>query len=143
MTFDKKYFEENEPRFLAELFSLIRIPSISAKPSHKADMTRCAERYEQTAEDFIIVNPEVEAHAEAAVEALNHGKKKRERRSPMYCNDSETKQKSNNETTPQTEAADNLDLDDSEFDLSHISTREQSREDIIAAAEAAAFGNKE
>ena len=44
MTFDKKYFEENEPRFLAELFSLIRIPSISAKPSHKADMTRCAER---------------------------------------------------------------------------------------------------
>ena len=45
MTFDKKYFEENEPRFLAELFSLIRIPSISAKPSHKADMTRCAERW--------------------------------------------------------------------------------------------------
>lgn len=45
MTFDKKYFEENEPRFLAELFSLIRIPSISAKPSYKADMTRCAERW--------------------------------------------------------------------------------------------------
>ena len=33
-----------------------------------------------------------------------------------------------------------LNLDDKEFDLSHISAREQSREDIIAAAEAAAFG---
>ena len=34
---------------------------------------------------------------------------------------------------------DMLNLDDKEFDLSHISAREQSREDIIAAAEAAAF----
>ena len=29
----KKYIEENEERFLEELFSLIRIPSISAKKS--------------------------------------------------------------------------------------------------------------
>ena len=45
MTFDKQYISANEPRFLAELFSLIRIPSISAKPSHKDDMTRCAQRW--------------------------------------------------------------------------------------------------
>lgn len=45
MTFDKNYLKDNEDRFLSELFSLIRIPSISAKPSHKDDMTRCAKRW--------------------------------------------------------------------------------------------------
>lgn len=35
-----------------------------------------------------------------------------------------------------------LDLSDEDFDLSHISAREQSREEIIAAAEAAAFGEE-
>lgn len=43
----KDYISENEPRFLDELFSLIRIPSISALPEHKADMTRCAERWRE------------------------------------------------------------------------------------------------
>ena len=41
----KKYIEENEGRFLEELFSLIRIPSISAKSEHKADLIACAERW--------------------------------------------------------------------------------------------------
>ena len=40
--------------------------------------------------------------------------------------------------------ADNtLDLDSDEFDLSSITTRDKSREEIIAAAEAAAFGEEE
>lgn len=43
----KKYIEQNEGRFLEELFSLIRIPSISSKQSHKADMRRCAERWRE------------------------------------------------------------------------------------------------
>lgn len=41
----QNYIHENEPRFLEELFSLIRIPSISALPEHREDMTRCAQRW--------------------------------------------------------------------------------------------------
>ena len=97
----------------------------------------------------------MEAHAEAAVEALNGGKKaKQGRRSPMYRNVSEDDEtvKETAESQPCNAAdttADNADdensdedmlnLDDKEFDLSHISARQQSREEIIAAAEAAAF----
>ena len=40
----KAYIEANRQRFFEELFSLLRIPSISAKPEHKPDMVRCAER---------------------------------------------------------------------------------------------------
>ena len=40
----KTYIQENKERFFQELFSLLRIPSISAKPEHKQDMYRCAER---------------------------------------------------------------------------------------------------
>lgn len=43
----KQYIKENEERFLEELFSLIRIPSISSKSEHKEDMTRCAERWKE------------------------------------------------------------------------------------------------
>lgn len=43
----KTYIKENEQRILDELFSLIRIPSISAKPEHKDDMRRCAERWRE------------------------------------------------------------------------------------------------
>lgn len=43
----RKYIAENESRFLEELFSLIRIPSISAQPERKADMLACAERWKQ------------------------------------------------------------------------------------------------
>lgn len=43
----KKYIQENEERFLDELFSLIRIPSISAKSRHKDDILACAERWKE------------------------------------------------------------------------------------------------
>ena len=43
----KKYIQENEERFLDELFSLIRIPSISAHSSHKDDIHACAERWKE------------------------------------------------------------------------------------------------
>ena len=43
----KKYIQENEERFLEELFSLIRIPSISAQSSHKDDILACAERWKE------------------------------------------------------------------------------------------------
>ena len=41
----KKYITENEPKMLEDLFSLIRIPSISAKPEHHDDMLACAELF--------------------------------------------------------------------------------------------------
>ena len=40
----KQYIIENRERFFAELFSLLRIPSVSAQPAHRADMGRCADR---------------------------------------------------------------------------------------------------
>ena len=43
----KEYIDENRERFLDELFSLIRIPSISAEEEHKPDMLRCAERWRE------------------------------------------------------------------------------------------------
>ena len=38
----KEYIEQNRERFFEELFSLLRIPSVSAKPEHKKDMYLCA-----------------------------------------------------------------------------------------------------
>ena len=43
----KAYIEQNKDRFLEELFSLIRIPSISSESEHKPDMVRCAERWKE------------------------------------------------------------------------------------------------
>ena len=43
----KQYIEANNDRFLEELFSLIRIPSISAESEHKEDMVRCANRWRE------------------------------------------------------------------------------------------------
>ena len=43
----KQYIEQNKDRFFEELFSLLRIPSISAKSENKADMKRCADRLVQ------------------------------------------------------------------------------------------------
>lgn len=43
----RSYIKENEARFLDELFSLIRIPSISAEPAHQTDMLQCAERWRE------------------------------------------------------------------------------------------------
>ena len=39
----KDYQETHKERFLNELFDLLRIPSVSAKSEHKADMLTCAE----------------------------------------------------------------------------------------------------
>lgn len=43
----KEYIEQNKERFFEELFSILRIPSISAKAENKPDMQRCAERIAQ------------------------------------------------------------------------------------------------
>lgn len=43
----KQYIERHRDRFLAELFSLLRIPSISAKPERRPDMERCAGRLKE------------------------------------------------------------------------------------------------
>ncbi len=43
----KDYQEKNKDRFLNELLDLLRIPSISAKREHKADMVTCAEAVKQ------------------------------------------------------------------------------------------------
>ena len=40
----KEYIEQNRERFLEELFSILRIPSVSAKADHKPDMYCCAQR---------------------------------------------------------------------------------------------------
>lgn len=39
----KDYQEKNKDRFLKEMLDLLRIPSVSAKSEHKADMQKCAE----------------------------------------------------------------------------------------------------
>ena len=39
------YIEQNKERFRDELYSLLRIPSISAKPEHRNDMYACANRW--------------------------------------------------------------------------------------------------
>ena len=38
------YIKQHEARFFEELFSLLRIPSISSEPEHKDDMDKCARR---------------------------------------------------------------------------------------------------
>ena len=43
----RKYIQEEMPRICEEWASLIRIPSISCKEEHKADMLRCAERWRE------------------------------------------------------------------------------------------------
>ena len=83
-------------------------------------------------------------------------KAKRSRRSPMYRKDEAASEAldtapANKAAAAKTEAEapvssgltpTDLDLSDEDFDLSHISARAQSREEIIAAAEAAAFGEE-
>ena len=39
-----QYIKQNESRFHDELFSLLRIPSVSSEPEHADDMSRCAFR---------------------------------------------------------------------------------------------------
>lgn len=45
MTVIKKYLENNETRILEELFSLIRIQSVSAHSDKKDEIVRCAQRW--------------------------------------------------------------------------------------------------
>lgn len=47
MTTIQSYIEQHESRFLEELFSLIRIPSVSAHPERKPDIERCAQRWRE------------------------------------------------------------------------------------------------
>ena len=79
----------------------------------------------------------------------NNPKAKRNRRSPMYRKDeaAEAATATKTEATKSVEPVSSkltsadLNLSDEDFDLSHISAKEQTREEIIAAAEAAAFGD--
>ncbi len=48
MTPIKTYIQENNERFLEELFGLIRIPSISSLAAHKNDMYKAAEYWKKT-----------------------------------------------------------------------------------------------
>ncbi len=43
----KTFIAENREQMLADLFSLLRIPSISANPAHQEDMLRCAHRWQE------------------------------------------------------------------------------------------------
>ena len=43
----QEYIKKNEEGMMNDLFSLIRIPSISALPEHKDDMMACAQRWKQ------------------------------------------------------------------------------------------------
>lgn len=43
----KKYIEENQNRFLDELFGLLRIPSISSQGEHREDMIHCANHWRE------------------------------------------------------------------------------------------------
>ena len=43
----KTYIETHKDRFLDELFSLLRIPSVSSKAEHQPDMVKCAERWKE------------------------------------------------------------------------------------------------
>ena len=47
MAYIKDYIAVNEPKMMEDLFSLIRIPSISALPEHHDDMLACAQRWTQ------------------------------------------------------------------------------------------------
>ena len=43
----KEFINNNQSQIINDLFSLLRIPSISSDKSHKEDMTRCAERWKE------------------------------------------------------------------------------------------------
>lgn len=99
-----------------------------------------------------------EASSSSKPSSPKDSKAKRNRRSPMYRKDEAAAEAldtaSAKTAASKTEASAkaapvssgltpaDLDLSDEDFDLSHISAREQSREEIIAAAEAAAFGEE-
>ena len=59
------------------------------------------------------------------------------------CDSAAYDRRYNDSNADNADADNTLDLDSDEFDLSSITTRDKSREEIIAAAEAAAFGEEE
>ena len=67
----QKYIIAHEPKMMNDLFSLIRIPSISALPEHHDDMLACAERWAQLlleagADEAVIKLKSLEAFEKAA-----------------------------------------------------------------------------
>ena len=139
-------YSKKESQQLASKLTLERLRKepqfIDAVFAAKTDRTKMEEEpvenvpSTEVSADFIIQNPEVEAKAEAAVEALK-GKKRSRRRSPMYRDDEPAAETKVAAPAPETAAEGDAEAD--EFDLSDITAREKSREEIIAAAEAAAF----
>ena len=133
-----------EPQFIDAVFAA------------KTDRTKMEEEpvenvptTETTADDFVIQGSadEIIVTTIETPAPRQDNAKKRRGRSPMYRNEAteaaDATTKASKEA-PVAETTDNtLDLDAAEFDLSHISARELSREQIIAAAEAAAFEGKE
>ena len=47
----RQYIGQNRERFYEELFSLLRIPSVSAQKEHHPDMLACAERMAELLRD--------------------------------------------------------------------------------------------
>src|SRR6185312_17366208 len=55
----KDYQAQHKDRFLSELLELLRIPSISSRSEHKADMLQCAEAVKQRLLDAGVDKAEV------------------------------------------------------------------------------------
>ncbi len=54
-----QYLEQNRDRFLDDLKSALRIPSVSAQPDHKAEVKRCAEHVAQHMRNIGITHVEI------------------------------------------------------------------------------------
>src|SRR3989344_7014661 len=53
------YIQKNKERFIEELLDLLRIPSVSADPTYKADVLRTAEKIKQRMQEAGADNTEV------------------------------------------------------------------------------------
>lgn len=125
---------------------------IDAVFAAKADRTKMeeepVENVPDTEEknDFIISQSEEprqeEKHENVFREEVFEDRPRRQRRSPMYANKAEEDEEESDEKRKETPPADGS--GEEEFDLSDISANpaDKSREEIIAAAEAAAFGEE-
>ena len=54
MSTQKEYIEQNKQRFLDELFSLLRIPSVSADPKYKNDVLKTADAVKASLIDTLL-----------------------------------------------------------------------------------------
>ncbi len=117
-----------EPQFIDAVFaSKTKRTRMEEEPVENVPTT-------EPQEDFIIVSTETPTPAPEAAEPTEE-KPKKSRRAPMYSNDDAPRsgRRAPKKATQATEE------DSDEFDLSDISVRKMSREEIIAAAEEAAF----